>query len=98
MWWGYTTGEGPCQRSGEEDVAPPGGKVKVPSPVRRDQETHHVSPARAGRCPVDPQVWATQRPAPAGGGAGAGRGLWPPAGPHASAALWQGRWPLPLKR
>ncbi|MFN7595363.1 MAG: hypothetical protein ACK5PT_01115, partial [Cereibacter sp.] len=32
--------------------------------------------------------------APAVGGAGAGRGLWPPAGPDASVALWQGRWPL----
>jgi len=72
----------------------------------RDQETHGVSPARAGRCPVDRQVQAPRkasarpggREAPDGGGSGAGRGLWPPAGPDASAALWQGRWPLPWKR
>jgi len=47
-----------------------------------------VSPARAGRCPVDRWVRdrqkASARPgggkAPAEGGAGAGRGLWAPAG------------------
>ena len=36
--------------------------------------------------------------APADGGAGAGRGLWPPAGLGVSAAMWQGRWPLPMGR
>jgi hypothetical protein len=53
--------------------------------------------------PVPPaQTEASARPggreAPAGGGAGAGRGLWAPGGPGISGALWQGRWPLPLKR
>ncbi|MCA4926968.1 MAG: IS110 family transposase, partial [Rhodobacter sp.] len=27
-----------------------------------------------------------------------GRGLWPPADPDPSVALWQGRWPLPVQR
>jgi len=57
-------------------------------PFGRKQETHRVSPARAGRCPGDRQVLEGQRPAPDPAGAKrppwAGRalagGLWPPAG------------------
>jgi len=64
-------------------------------------------PARWGTmAPPEPfpqaQRQASARPgggeAPATGGSGAGRGLWPPAGPDPGAALWQGRWPLPLQR
>ncbi len=75
-------------------------------PFGREQETHSVSPARAERSPADRQVRDGQTPAPGPAGAkrppGAGRalagGFWPPAGPDASVALWQGRWPLPWKR
>jgi len=72
----------------------------------RKQETRPAFPRPCGTVPCRPavpgQTEASARPgggeAPAGGGAGAGRGLWPPAGPDPAAALWQGRWPLPLKR
>jgi len=78
--------------------------VKVLSPLRAGSgNATRVSPARARRCPVDRQVREQQnasarpggREAPAMGGSGAGRGLWPPAGPEAGVAPWQGRWPLP---
>jgi len=70
-------------------------------------------PTRAARCQPDRQVREERRPAPDPAGAkrppvagrrwlGAGRalagGFGPPAGPDPGAALWQGRWPLPLKR
>jgi hypothetical protein len=69
----------------------------------RDEETHRVSPARAGRCPADRLIQEQRRPAPDPAGEKrppwAGRalagGFGPRAGSDTSMALWQGRWPLP---
>jgi hypothetical protein len=71
----------------------------------REQETHRVSPARSGRCPVDRLVREQQRPAPDPAGEKrppwAGRAL---AGALAlgwrggNVAAWQRRWPLPWVR
>ena len=55
-------------------MAPARVTVKVLSPLRADQETQRVSPARAGRCPVDRSVQEQRRPAP--GPAGAKRPPW----------------------
>jgi len=88
-------------------MAPAIPAVTALSPVRAGSgNATRVSPALAQRWPVDRQVreqrQASARPggreAPARGGAGAGRGLWAPGWTRGSAALWQGRWPLPFQR
>ena len=88
-------------------MAPAIEAVRVLSPLRAGTgNATRVSPDRAGRCPVDRSVREAQRPAPDPAGAKrppfAGRalagGFGPTAGPDASVPLWQGRWPLPLKR
>ena len=87
-------------------MAPAIEAESVPSPVWAGTGNAWRFPARARRCPVDPQVWATQRPAPDPAGAKrppwAGRalagGFGTPAGPDPGVVLWQGRWPLPMHR
>jgi len=90
-------GDGPCQRD----------RASRRTSLRAGTgNATRVSPARAGRCPVDRSAQAPRkasaRPgggeAPARGGSGAGRGLWPPAGAGHSGSLWQRRWPLPWQR
>ncbi len=96
--WRCGRGDGPCHGNGAG-----GSDSDRPRPLRAGKGNACVSPARAGRFPVDRQVREKQkasarpggREAPAGGGAGAGRGLWAPGGPGISGTLWQGRWPLP---
>jgi hypothetical protein len=85
-------------------MAPAMEAVKVPSPLRAGTGNAPRFPARARRCPVDRQVREQRRPAPDPAGAKrppwAGRALAGGFGPRlarGSAALWQGRWPLPLK-
>jgi len=85
-------------------MAPAIEAVTLPSPLRAGSgNATRVSPARAGRCPVDRQVREHRRPAPDPAGEkrppGAGRalagGLRAPGWSRISAMLWQGRWPLP---
>ena len=88
-------------------MAPAIAAVMVPSPVRAGTGNAARFPCPRGTVPCRPagpgRTEARARPggreAPAEGGAGAGRGgFGPPTGPDPGAALWRGRWPLPLKR
>ena len=84
-------------------MAPAMEAVTVLSPLRAGTGNAPRFPRPRGTVPCRPAgpgtTQASARPggreAPAMGGSGAGRGLWPPAGPDANVALWQGRWPLP---
>jgi hypothetical protein len=91
-WTGPNHGPPRLEQGAEKAVRPPAGNI-FPTrgrdcPFGREQETHCVSPAGAGRFPVDRQVQAQQRPAPDPAGEkrppGAGRalagGFGPPAG------------------
>ncbi len=87
-------------------MAPAIEAVKLLSSVRAGSGNALRFPRPCGTLPRRPAgpgtTQASARPggreAPAGGGSCAGRGLWPPAGPDTSVALWQGRWPLPWQR
>ncbi len=68
------------------------GAIAPAKALRRDQDQPGAK--APGQRPPGPA--GAKRP-PWAGRALAG-GLWPPAGPDPSAALWQGRWPLPLQR
>ena len=83
--WHFGRGDGPCHCSDE------GAFVSVAGIRKRDTRFPH--PRATVPCsPVGPgRAEASARR----GGAGTGRGLWPPGWTRISAALWQGRWPLP---
>jgi hypothetical protein len=88
-------GDGPCHDSGESAFVGAGGTRKRTA-FPRPCGTVPRRPAGPGIAEASARPGG--REAPAGGGAGAGRGLWAPGGPRISGALWQGRWPLSMKR
>ena len=92
--FGPPAGQGSAWRCGRGD-GPCHGNDAVPPPLRAGTGNALRVPARARRFPVDRQVQAPRRPAPAGGWGGRWLRVLAPGWPGINVAPWQGRWPLP---